>query len=799
MVKLTLNGTEHQVESGITLLEAARRAGHLLPTFCNHQLLKPVASCRVCLVEIEGIPRLQPACATRVADGMVVQTHSDKASAAQKSMIKLLLANHPLDCPICDKGGECELQDKTLLHGPRISFFEEDKRVFHDSDPVLNKVIVANSNRCIQCQRCVRICDEVVGANAIGIIGRGAHCIETGFQDNLNDCDHCGNCIEVCPVGALMRLPYRYKARPWDLQSTDTLCPHCGTGCTISAETRDNELVRVRAKETNVLNRELLCARGRFGIDFVDHTPRITAPMIRQQGELRETSWDQALARAAELLRRPTMALLSARLSNEVVQAGHHLFHQVVDNPHIYVDLTREALTRRQSTDAWQQAEAGQTALLGGELANKPLEHLLTADVVAILGCNIDHQNPVSDYLVRRALNDTDTRLFIASTRACRLDSRSEAWLRLTPDLDQALLSVLALGDDAPQVQGAEPFVAAWQAAVAQAATVSLLVGSDWLTDPRKAAAVNTLQAHLRQQGKSVALQGLWRHCNQLGVRDVANAWPAPPIPPAEALQQAESLYLVDQALPGDLGENRAIVYQGAFMDDTARRADVLLPGVSFAETTGSWTNNEGRVQRLTPFTRRRGQARTDTDILALLCRELGGAPQATLPPQAFAALCRQVPAYQALSWQHLTSGQCFRQNTADPSKLLVRADIRHKPTSPPSSAYGDDAFCLIAETSLFHARESDWQSPLLDDIEDGAWVEISPADARRLALQEGQLLHLRHGDKHCVLAARITERAADNVLIASGDLRGSGIDALLHAGDAGCPVSASIVTGGAR
>ena len=279
MVKIILDGRKLEVEPGTTILKAARAVDVDIPTFCYQDRLSISASCRMCLVEIEGRPKLEPACATAVAEDMVIHSRSPKVVTTREDMLEILLANHPLDCPVCDKGGECELQDTVYEYGRGDSRLRDRKRVFREKDIELNQVIVFNANRCIQCQRCVRVCEEIVGDVALGTAERGLDSEITGTGNSLKDCSHCGNCIEVCPVGALMSIPYRYKARPWDLQHTETICGMCGTGCSLTAETRDGEFKRVKSRFDTGLNRVLLCAKGRFGFDAIDGGTRIADPV----------------------------------------------------------------------------------------------------------------------------------------------------------------------------------------------------------------------------------------------------------------------------------------------------------------------------------------------------------------------------------------------------------------------------------------------------------------------------------------------------------------------------------------
>ncbi|MEK7829152.1 MAG: 2Fe-2S iron-sulfur cluster-binding protein, partial [Deltaproteobacteria bacterium] len=330
MATVKINGKEITVEDGTLILDAARQAGFEIPTFCYQARLSRLGSCRMCLVEIGGQKKLQPSCVTPVLHGMEVFTENQTVKSARASMLDFLLANHPLDCPTCDKGGECELQDFVFKSGPRHSAFSEKKRRFHDKDEILSPIIVKNHNRCIHCERCVRICDEVVGASALGGIGRGAKTQETSFWNTRLDCDHCGNCIEVCPVGSFMSLPYRYKSRPWDLKETDTVCPYCATGCQITIGARNGEVLRVRSKIETGINKETLCARGRFGYPFIQSEKRLKSPMIKKNGALAACSWEEALSQVKLKFAnaKKSAGIASARLTNEEL----YLFQKLMRN-----------------------------------------------------------------------------------------------------------------------------------------------------------------------------------------------------------------------------------------------------------------------------------------------------------------------------------------------------------------------------------------------------------------------------------------------------------------------------------
>ena len=449
MVTVTIDGHRLEAEAGTTILTVAERLGIDIPTFCYQKRLPVLASCRMCLVEIEGQGKLHPSCAMAVADGMVVHTNSPRVVDTRAFMLDMLLANHPLDCPICDKGGECELQDMVMAYGPRVSRFREPKRVFHSKDIQLSPVIIMNVNRCIQCQRCVRMCEEVVGAVALGTVEKGMDTAITGFAGSLNSCDQCGNCVEVCPVGALMSVPYRYKARPWDLTETDTICPHCGTGCQLTVGARDGEFMRVRSKWDHGVNLETLCARGRFGLDFVASKDRIKRPMIRRDGGLVPVSWDEAgaylRARLSEILAdagKTVGGLASPRLTNEALYQFQKLMRTVFRTNNI------------NSSSRWSVPFDALGPLVANFYGRAPLDDVILADCVVVVGSNVNEENPVTEYLLRGAARNRHTALYVLSTRPSRLDADARAAIRIPPGEEAAILAaVMARLLDAPADQ----------------------------------------------------------------------------------------------------------------------------------------------------------------------------------------------------------------------------------------------------------------------------------------------------------------------------------------------------------
>lgn len=708
MVSITIDGEMLEVEAGSTVLQAAERLGIEIPTFCYLKRLPALASCRMCLVEIEGQRRLQPSCATVVADGMVVRTNTPLIEETRSSMLDMLLANHPLDCPICDKGGECELQDMVMAYGPRESGFRDAKRVFHSRDIRLSPVIIMNVNRCIQCQRCVRMCEEVVGAVALGTVEKGMDTAVTGFEGSLASCDQCGNCVEVCPVGALMSFPYRYKARPWDLAETDTVCPHCGTGCQLTVGARKGEFMRVRSKWEHGVNRETLCVRGRFGLDFIESPDRIKRPMVRRDGALIPVSWEEA----GDYLRRRLSAvkgkapggLISPRLPNEVLYQFQKLMRTVFRTNNI------------DCSSRWSTPVDTLGSLVAGFYTRAPLEEVIGNDCALVIGGNVTEENPVTEYLLRDAARRRQTQLLMLSARPSRLDADARAVVRVPPGGEAASLAAVVAGLVAAAGQafpadvlaeiGATTAGAAagavdsdesdrLAAALLEGRSVTVLVSADLLRSPLARATLqqlyNLLQV-LRLLGKGLAVQFLFDRANQLGAWDMGalpvalpglrpvaddaaratleRAWgaeiPSGPGADFDAMLelchrgQMGALYIAGSDplmsypdrgfVQRALGAADLLIVQDAFLTDTSGLADVVLPAASYGEESGTFTNNEGRTQKVSKFREPAFEAGANLEIFNFVAALCNQTLQPSIEREIFDEIARLVPAYEGLT-----------------------------------------------------------------------------------------------------------------------------------------------------
>ncbi len=458
-VRVTIDGRTLEVPAGTLVTEAARLAEIHVPIFCSHRKLPPLGACRICVVEI-GTPKLGPdrkpvmgadgrpeiawnpkvqtGCTTTVSEGMHVRTASPVAVKARKGVMEFLLVNHPLDCPVCDEGGECQLQDLAFAFGHDFSRMDEAKRTFDSED--LGPIVKKEANRCIVCMRCVRYCDEVMGEDALTAHQRGVWTEISSFNRQPLECEQCGNCIEVCPVGALTALPYRFKARPWDLRQHITICPWCSNGCSVRLGVRGSEILRARGTEFRGVNQEYLCVRGRFGYGFVNSAERLSAPLLRSGDELQPASFQEAVAATAARLQAiagthgpGAIAFLGGeKLNLEEQYLFQKLARAVVGTPHVDA---RTRLTARVPASAILRATGGGRPLISFESLGECRE-------VLVLGEDLQGESPFVQAVLVRAQHQRDLHLTVAHPRRVKL-ARPKfrgTHLALTPGSELALI-----------------------------------------------------------------------------------------------------------------------------------------------------------------------------------------------------------------------------------------------------------------------------------------------------------------------------------------------------------------------
>src|ERR1041385_7898238 len=440
LIKVTINGADFQVAKGARLIDVCRENAFDIPSFCYYADLALQASCRMCLVRIEKMPKLQTSCTIICTDGMVVTTQSEEIEKAQRSMLEFLLANHPLDCPVCDRGGECELQELTFDWGNLEERFIERKNA--KPEKYLSPMVANDPQRCILCKRCTRVCDEWMGEEAIEAGNRGANTVIGTFGGWLN-CSQCGNCIEVCPTGTLLDGTYRHQHRPWELNQTISTCTYCSDGCQMSLGSRGNDVVRIVARDryVNGLNGEFLCVKGRFGHPFINHEDRIRTPMIRYKkgGKLIPATWDEAIRHVAERL--DAVADANGRNSIGVVGSPR------LTNESLYV--LRKFATELVGTENYTTTDLLSLRSffknLGGQLATH--RDIRYAKTIVQIGGNPSELQPLTGKQMRQAVRNGGATLVLINAAPIRLREQAKVFLHVRPGTEDAI--VMALADSA--------------------------------------------------------------------------------------------------------------------------------------------------------------------------------------------------------------------------------------------------------------------------------------------------------------------------------------------------------------
>ena len=683
---LTIDGQEVRCSDGCTIYEAASSAGIHIPTFCHHEKLVPVGACRMCLVEIEGARGLQTACTTPVRDGMVVKVHtSPEAVKARKANIEFLLTNHPLDCPVCDKGGECPLQDQALMDGPGQSRYVEEKRHKNKRYP-LGELIVLDQERCVLCWRCIRFLDEWADDHELDLFGRGAETRLDTFPDRPLNSKWQGNTIDICPVGALTSRVFRFEARVWELANTPSICPMCSVGCNIFLGVKNNELLRITPRENMQVNDTWICDKGRFAHGFVDHPDRLKTPLVRRNGELQPATWDEAFdlisRRFKEIIETHGPQAIAGLGSTRVTNEANYLFQRFL-----------RTVVGTNSIDHVDRMPAGATPL-----SSLPdLEH---RDAILLLGFDPSTEAPLVELWIKKAVLCHGADVLIANPRRIELGRYGGPWLGYRPGSEVALLHGLARAIldagiegqtarltnleefkvwlkeyDPGQVErlSGAPATALKHAAqiLAQAKHPIILYGPGWVRGPDakanppgsgSSASILEAVANLALLMGGVEAAFIAGDNNTLGAREMgvvrdlypggqafrdsktrsrlASFWGAK-LSPVEGHDfddmlvagqegKLEALWIMGADPASDccrsgevLGRIPFLIVQDLFMTDTASLAEVVLPAASFAETEGSFINLTGRLQVIRAAMRPPGQARADWWIITQLARRM--------------------------------------------------------------------------------------------------------------------------------------------------------------------------------
>jgi len=608
LVKLTIDGKPVQAPAGMLVIEAAKRHGIEIPSFCYYEGLTLQAACRMCLVEIEKAPKLMVACTTPVAEGMVVRTDSEQVRQARKYTLEFLLTNHPLDCPVCDKGGECELQDMAFRYGAGESRFTEQK--IHVDEKQWSPVVFYDGPRCILCFRCVRICAEGMGVGALGVINRGAVSeIAPNHQDHL-ECDECGMCIDICPVGALTSGTYRYKTRPWEMEHVGTICTHCANGCKTTLGVRNDKIVRANNRDRSGINGEFLCIKGRYGFDFYDHPERLQAPLARVNGVLEPVSWSQALETVAKKFqevkeRGGSFGVIgSNHTSNEENFYLQKFARQVLATNHIDHHRTGDIVTLLDS-------------LSGNPAALAKTSDLYEKKAILVVAADLALEQPFLSFQIRANYRHHQARIYAVTAAEVREDKNAAAVARAAPGTELAALESLR------EKLKAEP-------------ELVILYG-----DAIKGDAVRQLAAFGASLGIPVEYVPLLDYSNSRGAADMGLM---PELLPGYQPSGRAGMTLAEMLSSENLdvlwivganplknaelrSRNAFVVVQDLFPTETAQLADVVLPAASAYEKNGTVTNVCGEVQRLRKAAQMMG-AKPDLEIIGLIAKAMGAAAE---------------------------------------------------------------------------------------------------------------------------------------------------------------------------
>jgi NADH-quinone oxidoreductase subunit G len=828
MVKLTIDGQEIEAPEGTLIVDAARMYNIDIPVFCYHPKMDPVGMCRMCLVDI-GRPmkdretgefvrnddgslqvqfglKLETACTTPIMEGMVVLGTTDKAKAGREDILEFLLTSHPLDCPICDKGGECPLQNLTMGYGPGVSrFIYDDKFQFPKHVP-LGELIMLDRERCIQCARCTRFQDELVGEPVIGFFQRGRALEIVTFSEPGFDSYFSGNTTDICPVGALTTTDFRFEARPWELKSSASICPHCPVGCNTTLNTRREAraagqvvIKRVMPRQNESVNEIWICDKGRFAHHFAHSLERITQPMVRRDGELVPATWEEALDAAVHGFRQaqnsqsesPNSFLVvgSGRLANEDAFNLHRLAEGLGGRSTLYTTMS--------GGDQVAQVGVG----VGTNFSDMGPE-----TAILVVSSDLQEEAPVWWLRIKQAA-DRGAKLVVANPRWTKLDEHASYIIRYPYGSEAATVMALTPGgigrktqerDASRNISSVEEIEAAARI-LTEAENLVVVYGSEGtglLQSEDLAQACADLLVSTNHTGRpNNGLIAAWPDGNTQGAWDMGLR---PMNDLTGALAEAQAVYLVAVDPAGDspaiaeaVNSAGFVVVQELFMTETARLADVVFPAQSFIERDGTYTNGELRVQRFYPAVPFRRDCRPDFSITAQIGQRLRVDLEGRSAQLVMERIASSVPSYGGVTYRNLAEvhdqwpivhredlyygGTSYHNRQGLGMKLAPSIEKGASPTSerkqPESIEYPQEGLLAVPITRLYDYAQTMIHSELLKVRTAPPYVAIHPGDAARFKIENrAQVILKRNGGEQCTfqpVVAVLNENVPQGVLLA--------------------------------
>lgn len=810
-VCVIIDGQEVRCPAGCTVYEAATAAGIHIPTFCHHPKLVPVGACRQCLVEVEGMRGLQTACTTPVRDNMVVKVHTSPAAVkARKANIEFLLTNHPLDCPVCDKGGECPLQNQAMQDGPGQSRYVEEKRHKNKRYP-LSELIVLDQERCVLCWRCIRFLDEWADDHELDLFGRGADTRIDTFPGRPLRSKWQGNTIDICPVGALTSRIFRFEARVWELTNTPSVCPMCGVGCNIVLGVKNQKVRRITPRENMEVNDTWICDKGRFAHGFVDHPDRLKTPLIRRNGKLEPATWEEALAliatRLNAILQEDGPQAVAALGSNQVTNEANYLLQRFM-----------RVVLGTNNVDHIARIPAGATPLT----SLPGLEH---RDVIVLLGCDPSTEAPLVELWIKKAVLRHGARVLVANPHQIELCRYGGPWLGYRPGGEVALLNglvraVLDVGAKDQPARAANiedarswfkaytperveslcgtPAVALRQAAevLVQARRPLFLVGPAWTKGSGEQRAFDalanlTLLLNDAETGFVAGDANAWgalqmgvaphwypgqQPCQDPEIRNRLSSFWGTKLSPVPGLDwdgmlsacaqgRLKGMWIIgsdpahrSQTAGEALKRIPFLVVQDLFMTETASLAEVVLPTTSFAETEGTFTNLTGRLQMIRPAKRPPGQARPDWWIITELARRMVESKRQkswdfASAASVFQEIAKVVPGYRGLSYT--TLGEAGWQ--AAPVQAKARRHLVHVESDPPS-ADPNYPLELVTGRLLYDRGTLLRRASRIQNLVPSPYVIIHPDNAKQFSIAHGDPVWLISSQGQLLLTAQVSD-----------------------------------------